>query len=86
MNTDINNWGTHVQTLLQPLFGNVGAQLPNVIVTLLILIIGIFIAKMVREDLEVMINKSCIGEKLNESNNKATESIASLSWLLYRAL
>ncbi|MGH1439296.1 MAG: mechanosensitive ion channel [Cellvibrionaceae bacterium] len=82
MNTNINAWGTHVETFLQPLLGNLGAQLPNVLVTLLILIVGIFIAKMVRKGLKAIISKSSIGEKLNETNEKATEGIASLGYYI----
>ncbi len=82
MNTNINQWGAYLESFLDPLLGNLGAQLPNVLVTLLILIVGIFIAKMIRKGIKKLINNTSIGEKLSESGEDVVGGIASLGYYI----
>jgi len=82
MNTNINQWGTYLESFLDPLLGNLGAQLPNVLVTLLILIVGIFIAKMIRKGIKKLINNTSIGEKISESGEDVVGGIASLGYYI----
>jgi len=48
MDSAVNTISSPLESFLQPLLGSLGSQLPNVLVTLLILFVGIFIAKIVR--------------------------------------
>jgi len=80
MNANINNWSTHLESFLEPLFGNLGGQLPNVLVTLLILFIGIFVAKMIRKGVKKLITKSGFLNKVEDDGDTVISSIASLAY------
>lgn len=82
MNTTISTWSTHIESFLQPLFGNLGEQLPNVLVTLLILFIGIMIAKMIRKGVTTLLSKTSLGEKLDSNGDNIIKGAASLAYYI----
>jgi hypothetical protein len=82
MDSAINTISSPLESFLQPLLGSLGSQLPNVLVTLLILFVGIFIAKLVRIGIKKLINNTSFGKKLNKSNEDVVSAIAAFAYYI----
>jgi hypothetical protein len=82
MEGSINTISSPLESFLQPLLGSLGAQLPNVLVTLLILCVGIFIAKIVRIGIKKLINNTSFGKKLSDDNKDIVNAIASFAYYI----
>lgn len=80
MNETINEAGNYLESFLSPLLGGIGEQLPNVITTLIILFVGLFIAKLLKQGTAKLVDKSGLNEKLAAEDDSVniTESISSL--------
>jgi len=82
MDSAVNTISSPLESFLQPLLGSLGSQLPNVLVTLLILFVGIFIAKLVRIGIKKLINNTSFGKKLSNNNEDAVSAIAAFAYYL----
>jgi len=82
MDSAVNTISSPLESFLQPLLGSLGSQLPNVLVTLLILFVGIFIAKIVRIGIKKLINNTGFGKKLSNNNEDAVSAIAAFAYYL----
>ncbi len=82
MNNTINSLSSPLESFLQPLLGGLGAQLPNVLVTLFILFVGILLAKIVRAGVKKLINRTSFSKKLNDSDGETANAIASFAYYL----
>ncbi len=82
MNDTINNAGNRMEEFVAPLLGGLGEQLPSVLVTLLLLVVGVFAARLVRSTVAALVNKSGLKARLAESGNDVdfASSLASLSY------
>lgn len=82
MDSAVNTISSPLESFLQPLLGGLGSQLPNVLVTLLILFVGIFIAKIVRTGIKKLINNTNFGKKLSNNNADAVNAIAVFAYYI----
>jgi hypothetical protein len=82
MDNAVNTMSSPLESFLQPLLGSLGSQLPNVLVTLLILFLGIFIAKVVRIAIKKLINNTRFGKKLSNSNEDVVSAIAAFAYYI----
>ena len=82
MNETISSAGDRLEAFLSPLIGGLGEQLPSVLVTLLILFVGIIVARMVRKGTRKLINNTGLQQKLAGSGSDVDVGM-SLGSLVY---